>query len=467
VTLMVSLDDGSLVVWVVAMVEVLVEERSTEGRSMPSSLEAERAVLGGLMLDPERLTEVSEVLEPDSFYREAHKRLFKLMREMSERGEPTEMVAVVERVVALGSAEAFGGLSYLSALPDEVPSTENLLYYAGVVRDRAVRRRLLVASQDLAGRIYQGEDELDELLDYAEGKVLGITREAVATKDWEDAGSIGRALLDELIARENAPRDAAGIPTGYRGLDRLLNGLRKQQLLILAARPRMGKSALAMNIAQNFASQGHRVGFLSLEMSKSQLLTRLYAGIGFVNLGHLLNGTLSRAEWSRLLQAQVIGDELPIHIDDAPGLSLREVRARALRLKRDHPDLALLVVDYLGIMAAPNSKMNEQQAVAENAQGLKNLAKELDLPVLALAQLNRSCEQRPDKRPMLSDLRSSGGVEQAADVVLFIFRDVVYNAMTAEPCVGEVIVAKQREGREGTVKLLWMGEYTRFEDPAF
>ena len=434
---------------------------------MPSSLEAERAVLGGLMLDPGRLDEVAEVLQPDAFYREAHKQLFQLMLDMGGRGEPTEMVAVVERVMAQGAAEVMGGLPYISALPDNVPSTENLLYYAGVVQDRAVRRRLLEACQKVAGRVYAGEDELAELLDGAEGQVLAVTREGVKQKDWEGTEAIGKALIDDLIARQNAPRDAAGIPTGYRGLDRLLNGLRKQQLVVLAARPRMGKSALAMNICLNLAQQGHRVGFLSLEMSKAQLMTRLYAGLGFVNLGHLLNGTLTRPEWSSLLQAQVVANELPIHIDDAPGLTLREVRTRALRLKRDYPDLALLVVDYLGIMSAANSRMTAEQAVAENAQGLKNLAKELDLPVLVLAQLNRSCEQRPDKRPMLSDLRSSGAVEQAADVVIFIYRDQVYSAATSEPTVGEVIVAKQREGREGTVKLLWMGEYTRFEDPAF
>jgi len=434
-----------------------------EARALPQSLEAERAVLGGLMLDPERLFCIAERLGPDDFYREAHRKLYRLMLDMVERHEPIEMTAVIERVYTSQRADEYGGLSYVSALPDSVPSTENLDYYAGVVADRAVRRRLIVGAQEIADRVYAGGDELPELLDFAETTVFGLTATR-SQQDWTSLATVGDTEYPALKRRSDLRTDVTGTPTGYRGLDRLLAGLQRQDLIILAARPSMGKTALALNIAQNAAARGHAVGVFSLEMSRGQLYTRLLCSEARVDMGKVRVGLLSRDhDWPRLNDAHETLTRLPLYIDDSPGLTASAIRGKARRLKAEHPELSVIVVDYIGLMGGDPRTPREQQ-VSASSRALKALARELDVTVIGLSQLNRGVEQRQDKRPLLSDLRESGALEQDADVILFIYRDEYYNRDSPDKNVAEVIVAKQRNGATGVVRLFFEGAFTRFEN---
>ena len=434
-----------------------------EGRSLPQSLEAERAVLGGLMLDPERVLSVAERLAPDDFYREAHKKLFKLLLEMAERGEPTEMVAVVERIVSAGRADEFGGLSYVSSLPDSVPSTENLEYYSGVVRDRALRRRLIVGAQDIAGRVYTGEDELPELMDFAESTIFQVTQER-SNQDWWSLGGVVDIEYQRIKKLADQHGEVTGTPTGYAELDKMLAGLQASDLIVLAARPAMGKTAFALNICQNAAHKGHAVGVFSLEMSRGQLATRLLCAEARVSMSKVRVGMLSRDhDWPRLNEAHERLSAMPIFIDDTPALTATQVRSKARRLKSEHPNLAVIVVDYIGLMGG-DPKVSREQQVSASSRGLKALAKELNITVIALSQLNRGVEQRQDKRPLLSDLRESGAIEQDADIIMFIYRDDYYNKESPDKNIAEIIVAKQRNGPTGTARLFFEGEFTRFEN---
>ncbi len=434
-----------------------------EGRALPQSLEAERAVLGGLMLDPERVISMAELITPDDFYREAHKKLFRLMLEMAERGEPTEMVAVVERIVSANRADEFGGLAYVSSLPDSVPSTENIEYYAGVVRDRALRRRLIVGAQDIANRVYTGDDELPELLDFAESTVFSVTQERT-NQDWWSLGSVVDVEYGRIKKLADQRGEVTGTTTGYRDLDKMLAGMQRSDLIILAARPAMGKTALALNFCQNAAHHGHAVGVFSLEMSRGQLATRLLCAEARVSMSKVRVGMLSRdQDWPRLNEAHESLSRLQIFIDDTPGLTPTQVRSKARRLKAEHPNLAVIVVDYIGLMGG-DSKVSREQQVSASSRGLKALAKELDITVIGLSQLNRGVEQRTDKRPLLSDLRESGAIEQDADIIMFIYRDEYYNKDSPDKNIAEVIVAKQRNGPTGTARLFFEGEFTRFEN---
>jgi len=434
-----------------------------EGRALPQSLEAERAVLGGLMLDPERVLTTSELITPDDFYREAHKKLFQLMLDMTERGEPTEMVAVVERIVAASRADEYGGLAYVSSLPDAVPSTENLDYYAGLVRDRALRRRLILGAQQIADRVYSGDDELPELLDYAESTVFSVTQER-SNQDWWSLGNVVDTEYARIKKLADLRGEVTGTPTGYTDLDRMLAGMQRSDLIILAARPAMGKTALALNFAQNAAHKDHAVGVFSLEMSRGQLATRLLCAEARVSMSKVRIGMLSRDhDWPRLNEAHERLSRLPLFIDDTPGLTATQVRSKARRLKAEHPNLALIIVDYIGLMGG-DARLSREQQVSASSRGLKALAKELDITVVGLSQLNRGVEQRTDKRPLLSDLRESGAIEQDADIIMFIYRDEYYNKDSPDKNIAEVIVAKQRNGPTGTARLYFEGEFTRFEN---
>lgn len=462
-----------------------MHERSTEGRTLPQSLESERAILGGLMLDSAQLSTVADLVSPADFYRPAHGRLFALMIEMDARGEPVELVSVIERLGRDGWIEEAGGLTYIASMPDEAPSTENLSYYAGQVAEASKRRSLISSLTDALEQAHNGALDLGELMAHTEGRLLTVTRQ-VEKGGWASVAGEGADTAQDIVERSAAPRDCAGVSTGYHAIDLLLKGLQPQQLVVLAARPAMGKTALALNIAQAVASQGLPVGFFSMEMSKRQLLQRLLAAEGSIRLGSVIGAALNREEWTQLrLAARRLGIAVgrdqrgqltfkkqddrsyPIYIDDTSELSLPRLQQRAKRLKYECPNLALLVVDYIGLMGGGHRGQNRQELVAENTKGLKNLSRDLDIPVLALAQLNRGVEQRVNKRPMLSDLRESGEIEQSADVAAFIYRDDYYNKESLERGVAEVIVAKQRNGPVGTVKLLFEGCYSRFENPSF
>ncbi len=439
-----------------------------EGGALPQSLEAERAVLGGLMLAPKECLVVAENLSPDDFYRETHGKLFALMVGMAEANQPTELLAVIERVTSAGMASEVGGLDYVTTLADNIPSTQNLDYYAEIVNKHAIARRLIQGVQAIESQARGGGSELDELLDFAEKTVFDVTQQG-STQDWERLSKVVDRSFMQIQARSaQGSGEVTGTPTGFLDLDRLLAGLHKTDLLILAARPAMGKTALALNICLNAAHHGAGVGVFSLEMSREQLATRLLCAQGRVNAGAVRTGQLNKdRDWPRLTEAAEVLYNLPLYIDDTPGLTITQIRSKARRLKQQNPELGLICVDYIGLMGTNDPKASRERQVAMCSMGLKNLAKELDVCVLALSQLNRGVEMRDNKRPRLSDLRESGAIEQDADTIMFIYRDEYYNEeTTAEPGVAEVIVGKQRSGQTGTVKLAFQGEYLRFENLA-
>ncbi len=433
---------------------------------LPQSLEAERAVLGGLMLDPEQVLPIAENLCPADFYRESHQHLFEVIVKMAEGGEPVETVAVCEKVAAAGTADQAGGLDYVQRLADNVPSTQNLDYYAEIVRERSVQRRLIFSVGEIAEKARGGDQPLSELLDYAESSVFAVTQES-AGADWEQLSQVVDTAFMDIQARAEQGSDVTGTPTGFVDLDRLLAGMHRSDLVILAARPSMGKTALALNIAANAAMAGAGVGIFSLEMSRAQLATRMLCAQARVDAQKVRTGFLSRErDWPRLTDAAEVLYGLPLYIDDSPALNITQVRSKARRLKSLNPALRLIVLDYIGLLVGDNRVSRERQ-VAEASQGLKALAKELDICVLALSQLNRGVEMRDNKRPRLSDLRESGSIEQDADVIMFIYRDEYYNKENSpEPGVAEVLVEKQRNGATGRVKLAFQGIYTRFENLA-
>lgn len=434
-----------------------------ETRQFPQSLDAERAILGGLLLDHEQIPSIGEVLVPEDFYSAAHAKIFELMLAQSSKGDPLDVLGLHDYIVASNTAEDFGGLSYISSLPEQVPSTENLEYYAKLVKEKSVLRQLIKVSAEINKRVMDGSEDLAELLNFAEQEVFQVAQQR-SKKDWLPLN----ALLDEqwvkLEERSNHSGEVTGIPTGFIDMDRILAGFQRSDLIILAARPAMGKTALALNFAQRAAIAGYGVGVFSLEMAAGQLAMRVLGSEARVDAGKMRTGMLSKAEdWPALEAANETLYHAPMFIDDTPGLSITQVRSKARRLKARNPNLSLIVIDYLQLMSA-NAQSREQE-ISAISRGLKHMAKELDLPVLALSQLNRAVEQRADKRPMVSDLRESGAIEQDADIIMFIYRDEYYNPdTTTEPNVAEIIVAKQRNGPTGTVKLFFEGKFTRFEN---
>lgn len=429
----------------------------------PHSGAAERAVLGGILLDPARLPSVVELLEPDHFYLGAHRALFALFVEMDRRGEPIDLVAVIEAITRGGRADEFGGVPLVASLADDVPSSANLDYYARLVRDRSTERQVLEAARGIIDAVTEGGHETRSLVELAESSIYAIG-EAQEGGDWQLMGPVVEEEFQRIQQLSRHPGAITGIPTGLTDLDRILAGLHRTDLVILAARPAMGKTALALNIASHVAGQGHAVGIFSLEMSAGQLTTRMLVSRARVQAGAVRTGKLDRVrDWPRLQKAAEHVFTLPVSIDDTPGQTITMLRSKARRLKAKVPDLALIVVDYIGLMAGDDKRASRQEQIAASSRGLKGIAKELDVCVLGLSQLNRAVEKREPKIPQMSDLRESGAIEQDADVILFIYRDEYYNQETStRPGEADVIVAKQRNGATGTVALSFQGEFTLF-----
>jgi replicative DNA helicase len=435
-------------------------------RAFPQALEAERALLGGLLQRPDLLADISALVRPVDFYRHDHQQLFKLLLEMNARGDAIDMVTVPERVAREESQERYGGVAYVVELPDHVPSTANLGHYAETVRQKAVLRALIATADQLSDAAYQQPDDVTGLLDRAAQEIVGLGQEGTHG-DWVP---ISLVVDDELIRIEQLGERSdgvTGVATGFIDLDHKLAGLQPGDLVILAGRPSMGKTALALNIAQNASVMtGVGVGIYSLEMSRQQLVDRMLCAHAMVNASKVRTGRLDVKDWERFLEASETLRKARIHINDAPGLTVAEIRAHARRLVTQDPNLGLLVVDYIQLMASEDPRQSRVQAVSDMSRGLKALAKDLHVPVLALSQLSRGVEQRQDKRPIMSDLRESGAIEQDADVILFIYRDEYYNPDTAEPSVAEVIIGKQRHGPTGMIRLVFQGRYTRFDNYA-
>jgi replicative DNA helicase len=437
-------------------------------RRPPYSLEAEMSVLGGMFIDPEATAKAVEVIDDTMFFREGHRRLYRAMVRLWEAGEVIDSVTLTEYLRNAGDFESIGGAPYLAQLLDAVPTAANIEYHARIVREKAILRRLIEAATSIIQSTYEAGGEVEELLDHAEQKIFQIAQ----SHDRKGFVWIKELLWPameqiELLSQNSSP--ITGVPTGFADLDEKTAGFQKGDLIIVAARPSMGKTAFTLNIAQHAAIGAQKsVAFFSLEMSKESLVLRMLTSEARVDAGRVRNGRLRDDDYPRLAQAAGLLNTAPIYIDDTPGISILEMRAKARRLKADRPDLAMVIVDYLQLMQGSGRSENRQQEVSEVSRALKGLAKELQVPVVALSQLSRAVESRPDKRPMMSDLRESGALEQDADVIMFLYRPEYYHGPTDKDGNSlegraELIIGKQRNGATGTVNLMFHKEFTRFE----
>lgn len=432
--------------------------------SAPKAIQAERALLGGLLLDPLQVSEVAATLTPADFFNAGHGHVFAWLVETERKGGHPDPVMLADHMDRTKSVERFGGIAYVTGLPEHCPSTSNLANYAKQVKEASTRRRLRQVGGELAEACLS-ERPTPELMREAEAAIYALA----AGQDRRDWQSIGDVLATEVVELQDAcddPDGNVGLMTGYAALDARLLGMRGGELVVLAARPAMGKTSCALNVMAKVAEGGVGVGFFSLEMGAGELAKRTLGAIAQVNGKHIRTATISHADWEKIEDAHNVLHDAPIWIEDTPGLTIGQIRSKARRLKAMHPEVGLIVVDYIQLMEGdPSSKGNREQAVSACSRGLKHLAKELEVPVIALAQLNRGVEQRQDKRPMMSDLRESGAIEQDADVVWFIYRDEYYNPdTTTEPGVAEMIFAKTRPGPTGTEKMSWEGRYCQFSD---
>jgi replicative DNA helicase len=440
-------------------------------RVPPHSVEAEQSLLGALLLDNEAFDRVADLVGADDFYRDDHRRIWRHIARLIEANRPADVVTVTESIEASEDKDKTGGAAYLGALAQNTPSALNIRRYAELVRERAVQRRLAQVATEIAeSALNPAGREVGQMLDEAESRIFQIA-ESGARRD-QGLLDIKPVLakvferIDHLYHRDN-PSDVTGVPTGYIELDKKTSGLQPGDLVIIAGRPSMGKTALALNIAEHVAvDNGLPVAIFSMEMSSTQLAMRMLGSIARVDQHKMRTGRLVDKEWSDLSEAMGKLHETPIYIDEAGALTALEVRARARRLKRQYSKLGLIVIDYLQLMSSTAQGENRATEISEISRSLKAMAKELDAPVVALSQLNRAVDQRPDRRPVMSDLRESGAIEQDADVIMFIYREVVYKPDLPEDQRGiaEVIIGKQRNGPIGTVKLTFLGQHTRFEN---
>ena len=441
-------------------------------RVPPHSMESESSVLGGLLLDNNAWDRVGDLLGEGDFYRHEHKLIFEAISKLINASKPADVITVYEHLQGMGKAEEIGGLMYLNQLAQYVPSASNIRRYAEIVRERAILRKLVTASDEIATNAFNPQGKtVERVLDEAEQKIMAIGEEGARNKQgFQSLDSLVVDLLDRVQEMADNPMDVTGVPTGFVDLDRMTSGLQAGDMVVLAARPSMGKTSFAVNIAEHVAlNEGLPVAIFSMEMGAAQLAVRIVGSIGRVNQGNLRTGKLSDDEWPRLTEAIERLRTVSLHIDETPGLSPTELRANARRLARQCGKLGLIVVDYLQLMSGSgggSSSDNRATELGEISRGLKMLAKELQCPVIALSQLNRSVEQRTDKRPMMSDLRESGAIEQDADIIMFIYRDDYYNKESKESNIAEVIIGKQRNGPTGTVKLFFQKNQTRFENLA-
>ena len=437
----------------------------------PHSIEAEQSVLGGLLIDNSAFDKVADIVSDRDFYRDDHRRIFRHSLRLVEKGKPADVVTVDEAIKGSEDRDKTGGLAYLAALAGNTPTAHNVRRYAEIVRERAVMRKLVEVGTEIADTAFNPMGkEVGQLLDEAESKVFEIAESGARTRQGfiEIQPLLTQVMerIDMLYHKDN-PSDITGIPTGYHDLDRQTSGLQAGDLIIIAGRPSMGKTALALNMAEHVAVENRLpVAVFSMEMSGTQLAMRMLGSIGRLDQHKLRTGRLSDEDWNRLTNAVGKLHDAPIHIDETPALNALELRARARRLHRQYGTLGMIVIDYLQLMESTSEGENRATEISELSRSLKALAKELRVPVVALSQLNRALEQRPNKRPQMADLRESGAIEQDADLILAIYRDEVYNPDTPEKGIAEVNILKQRNGPIGTVKLTFLGEYTRFENYA-
>ena len=435
-------------------------------RVPPQNIEAEQAVLGAILIKKEALTEVQEILQPEDFYREAHRLVYGAMEELFLGNEAVDLVTLTEQLRKKSQLEKVGGLSFITALANSVPTAANITYHAKIVREKADLRRLIDAATEIAGKAYEDSDEVEEIMDAAEKKILSVAANRTGG-DFEPIKSIIMSSIDHLSTLYESKGGLTGLSTGFKDLDKLTSGLQASDLVLVAARPSMGKTAFTLNIATQAALQGHSVAFFSLEMSKEQLVQRMLCAEGAIDSQRLRTAQLSDSEWGDLVNTANKLSKATIYIDDTAGISVMELRSKARRLKAEH-GLELIVIDYLQLMQGRSARSgdNRQQEISEISRSLKALARELHVPVIALSQLSRSVESRQVKKPMLSDLRESGSLEQDADIVMFLYREDYYDQDTENKNITEVIIAKHRNGPVDTVSLFFQKEFTKFRDLA-
>ena len=431
----------------------------------PQNLEAESSVLGGILLENEAVNQVLELLRPEDFYRESHRKVFRAIVELSDRSEPVDLITLSDFLKNRGDLEAVGGTAYLASLADFVPTAANITHYARIVREKSILRSLISTATEIATRGYEEQGNVDEFLDSAEKVIFDISEKKIKAS-FVAVGDMIKDTLKTVEKLYERKEMVTGVPTGYNDLDKLTAGLQPAELIIVAGRPGMGKTAFALNIAANAAFTGAGVAVFSLEMAKEQLVLRMLCSEARVDSSKVRSGYLGERDFPQLAKAAGRLHEAPIYIDDTPAISVLELRAKARRLVRDRSKkIGLIIVDYLQLMRGMGTASNREQEISEISRSLKALAKELSVPVIALSQLNRRVEDRSDRRPMMSDLRESGAIEQDSDVIIFIYRDEVYNKSDeSKKGLAEIIVAKQRNGPIDTVTLTFLNVYTRFEN---
>jgi len=432
------------------------------GRIPPQNIEAEQSVLGAILLDKEVLANVTEIISSQDFYREDHREIFEAILDLYEKAEPIDLITVSERLKLRGTLDSVGGLEYLTNLANIVPTTENAKHYAKIVEEKSILRNLIKVSTNIVNMGYEAAEEVTYVLDKAEKGIFDLLQK----RNTQGFVPIKDVLVDTFNKLEelyNSKGHITGIPTGFVDLDYKTAGLHNSDLILIAARPAMGKTAFALNIAQYAAIHSKvPVAIFSLEMSKEQLVNRMLACEAMVDSQKMRTGKLEDSDWQKIARALGPLSEAPIYIDDTPGASIMEIRAKCRRLKIEK-NLGLVVIDYLQLMQGKNGRSeNRQQEISEISRSLKILAKEINVPVITLSQLSRAPEQRQDHRPILSDLRESGAIEQDADIVMFLYRDDYYNPDTDRKNIAEAIIAKHRAGSTGTVELVWLGQYTKF-----
>ncbi|MCH7853400.1 MAG: replicative DNA helicase [Proteobacteria bacterium] len=453
------------------MVRALDDGGNIEGAELrlkvpPNSIEAEQSVLGGIMLDNTAWDKIADIIIESDFYRKDHRIIFSGIAALAEDSQPCDVVTVSEYLGNRGELEDAGGLEYLATLANETPGAANARAYAKILRERSMLRALISAGNEISGSAYATDGRsASELVDEAERRVFAIADKGARGKvGFRALKQILPAAVDRIDLLHQSEGNITGVSTGYTEFDKLTAGLQAGDLIIIAGRPSMGKTTLAVNIAEN-AAIGAKIptAIFSMEMPAQQLAFRMISSLGRVDQTHLRTGNFPDEDWSRINTAVQLMSDAPIFIDDTPAMSPTEIRARARRLKREH-GLGLIVIDYLQLMQVPGNKENRATEISEISRSLKALAKELDVPVIALSQLNRSVEQRPDKRPVMSDLRESGAIEQDADLIVFIYREEVYNPDTPRKGIADITIAKQRNGPIGDFPLTFVGRFTKFEN---
>lgn len=430
-------------------------------RLPPHSLEAEQSVIGSMIMDREAISVAMEHVDQYDFYQPDLKIVFEAITDIYGKNQPVDLVTLKNHLETQGELDKIGGIEYLSKLAIAVPTSAHVKNYASIVKEKSILRRLIKTGQEIIHDSYEGKDELETVLNDAEEKIFNIIQNR-KTEEFSDIKTLINPTLNNIVKAHNQHGSVTGISTGFVDLDTKTAGLQKADMVLVAARPSMGKTAFALNVAQHAAIKGkQKTAVFSLEMSKAQLVNRMLCSEAMVDAQKVRTGNLEDAEWSKLLDGAAILSESPIYIDDTPGITVAEMRAKCRKLKLEK-GLDLILIDYLQLMSGSGRAESRQQEISEISRSLKALAREMQAPVVALSQLSRAVEQRADHRPMLSDLRESGAIEQDADVVMFLYRDEYYNKETDLKGLAELIIAKQRNGPTGTVELVWIGEYTKF-----